>query len=107
MHAPTRDIYTFPTRRSSDLPTFSGTCLLKGQGAAVNPTRIRTVARQLAGPPPRGAALTADADLLTRFLDRHDEAAFGDLVARHLPAVRAVCRSLLRDQNDADDAIQA
>src|SRR5947208_10418901 len=74
MHAPTRDIYTFPTRRSSDLPTFSGTCLLKGQGAAVNPTRIRTVARQLAGPPPRGAALTADADLLTRFLDRHDEA---------------------------------
>jgi RNA polymerase sigma factor (sigma-70 family) len=49
----------------------------------------------------------SDADLLTRFLDRHDEAAFEDLVARRLPAVRAVCRSLLRDPNDADDAVQA
>src|SRR5207237_5867120 len=78
------------------------------QGAAVNPTRIRTVARRLAaGPPDRGTPPAADADLLTRFLDRHDESAFEALVARHLPAVRAVCRSLLRDPNDADDAVQA
>lgn len=74
----------------------------------MNPTRIRTVARRLAvGPPDRGAPPAADADLLTRFLDGHDESAFEDLVARHLPAVRAVCRSVLRDPNDADDAVQA
>jgi RNA polymerase sigma factor (sigma-70 family) len=73
----------------------------------VNPTRIRTVTRRLAaGPRDRGAP-AADADLLTRFLAGHDESAFEDLVALHLPAVRAVCRSLLRDPNDADDAVQA
>ena len=45
--------------------------------------------------------------LLGRFLTGHDEDAFGAIVARHLPAVRAVCRSVLRDANDADDATQA
>ena len=73
----------------------------------MNPTRIRTVTRRLAAPPDRGAKLAADADLLSRFLDAHDETAFEALVARHLPCVRAVCRSLLRDPNDADDAVQA
>jgi RNA polymerase sigma factor (sigma-70 family) len=74
----------------------------------VNSTRIRTIARQLAaGPRDPSTSPPADADLLTRFLDRHDESAFEDLVARHLPAVRAVCRSVLRDPNDADDAVQA
>jgi RNA polymerase sigma factor (sigma-70 family) len=74
----------------------------------VNTNRIRTVTRRLAaGTADRGAPPAADADLLTRFLDRHDESAFEDLVVRHLPAVRAVCRSLLRDPNDADDAVQA
>src|SRR5262245_63631041 len=78
-----------------------------GQGGAVNPTRIRSVARRLAAVPPDRGVLTPDAELLTRFLDAHDEAAFEALAARHLPAVRAVCRSLLRDPNDADDAVQA
>lgn len=74
----------------------------------MNPNRIRTVARRLAVTPrDRGTPPAADAELLTRFLDRHDECAFEDLVRRHLPAVRAVCRSLLRDPNDADDALQA
>src|SRR5581483_7508531 len=57
-------------------------------------------------PPDRGIS-APDAELLTRFLDARDEIAFEALVARHLPAVRAVCRSVLRDPNDADDAIQA
>ena len=74
----------------------------------MNPNRLRAVARRLAAAPrtrePTGAA---DAELLGRFLDRHDEEAFADLVARHLPAVRAACRCLLRDPNDADDATQA
>jgi RNA polymerase sigma factor (sigma-70 family) len=74
----------------------------------VNPTRIRTVARRLAvAHQDCSATARSDHDLLTRFLDVHDEAAFEGLVTRHLPAVRAVCRSVLRDPNDADDAVQA
>jgi RNA polymerase sigma factor (sigma-70 family) len=73
----------------------------------VTPTRLRTVARRLAASPVPAGPPASDAELLTRFLDRHDEAAAGALVARHLPAVRAVCRSVLRDPHDADDAAQA
>lgn len=72
----------------------------------MTPPRVRTVARRLA-PPPDPAARVADAELLGRFLDARDEPAFAALVSRHLPAVRAVCRSVLRDPNDADDATQA
>ncbi len=55
------------------------------------------------------AGLT-DGQLLERFagLPDHDaEAAFAALVSRHGPMVRRVCRSLLADSNDADDAFQA
>ena len=72
----------------------------------MNSTRFRSVTRRLAVAPPHGPS-ASDAELLTRFLDAHDESALGELVDRHLPAVRAVCRSLLRDPNDADDAVQA
>jgi len=70
------------------------------------PSRARTIALR-AAPRPDPTARAADAELLGRFLDARDEAAFTSLVARHLPAVRAVCRSVLRDPNDADDATQA
>ena len=70
-------------------------------------TRLRTVVRRLAAPPTPCGPPAADAELLARFLDAHDEEAVGVLVARHLPAVRAVCRSVLRDPHDADDAAQA
>ena len=36
-----------------------------------------------------------------------DESAFEALVARHGPMVLGVCRQLLRDPNDVDDAFQA
>ena len=48
-----------------------------------------------------------DADLLARFRSHRDEAAFAALVARHAPAVRAVCRNWLRCPADVDDATQA
>lgn len=49
----------------------------------------------------------SDAELLTRFLDLKEEAAFEALVLRHTPGVRAVCRSWLRSEADIDDAAQA
>jgi RNA polymerase sigma factor (sigma-70 family) len=48
-----------------------------------------------------------DAELLARFLDNRDEAAFEALVVRHAPAVRAACRGWLRSAADVDDAAQA
>lgn len=74
----------------------------------MNSTRLRSVTRRLAAAPPDpGGPPATDANLLSRFLDRQDEAAFELLVARHLSGVRAICRSVLRDRNDADDAVQA
>jgi RNA polymerase sigma factor (sigma-70 family) len=55
----------------------------------------------------RAAVDTADAILLERFAGQHDENAFAVLVHRHGPLVFAVCRSLLRDSHDAEDAFQA
>ena len=49
----------------------------------------------------------SDAELLTQFRQTRDEVAFAILVARHTPAIRAVCRSWLRSAADIDDAAQA
>ena len=49
----------------------------------------------------------ADRELLARFLRERDEAAFEELVGRHGPMVRAVCRRILGPTADADDAVQA
>jgi Sigma-70 region 2 len=45
--------------------------------------------------------------ILERFVARRDEAAFAILVERHGPMVLAVCRGVLKDVNDAEDAFQA
>jgi RNA polymerase sigma-70 factor (ECF subfamily) len=49
----------------------------------------------------------SDAELLERFVSRRGEEAFAALVERHGPMVRGVCRAVLRDPHDADDAAQA
>jgi len=56
-----------------------------------------------------GGAVTgfSDAQLLERFVSGHDAPAFEALVARHGPMVLSVCRGILKDQNDAEDAFQA
>ncbi len=48
-----------------------------------------------------------DGELLERFVSRHDEAAFAALVALHGPLVLGVCRRILRDQHEIEDAFQA
>jgi RNA polymerase sigma factor (sigma-70 family) len=54
-----------------------------------------------------GRADLSDGQLLERFLQQREEAAFEGLVSRHGSLVLGVCRSLLRDPHDADDAFQA
>jgi RNA polymerase sigma factor (sigma-70 family) len=48
-----------------------------------------------------------DRDLLREFLDTKAEAAFAALVRRHGPMVMRVCRRILGNVDDADDAAQA
>jgi RNA polymerase sigma factor (sigma-70 family) len=51
----------------------------------------------------------SDSQLIARFLARGDDganAAFEGLVERHGPMVMHVCRGLLRDEHDAEDAFQ-
>jgi RNA polymerase sigma-70 factor (ECF subfamily) len=51
-------------------------------------------------------ALT-DGQLLARFVERREEAVFEAIVGRHGPMVWGVCRRVLRDHHDAEDAVQA
>jgi RNA polymerase sigma factor (sigma-70 family) len=52
------------------------------------------------------AAGIPDADLLKRYVHERDEAAFETLVRRHGPMVLGVCRRLLHNPHDAEDAFQ-
>jgi RNA polymerase sigma factor (sigma-70 family) len=55
----------------------------------------------------RDGAGLSDAQLLEGFLTRRDEAAVEAIVRRHGPMVMGVCRRVLHDRHDAEDAFQA
>ncbi len=49
----------------------------------------------------------SDGQLLALFVQHRDEDAFTALLNRHSPMVMGVCRRILRDEHDAEDAYQA
>src|SRR5437762_13329170 len=66
------------------------------------PTLIQQLRKAVGeGPPP------TDGQLLTSFIEQQDEASFRALVLRHGPMVWGVCRRVLRNDHDAEDAFQA
>jgi RNA polymerase sigma factor (sigma-70 family) len=55
----------------------------------------------------QGATELADLDLLKRYVEQRDEAALAALLCRHGPMVLGVCRRVLLNGHDAEDAFQA
>jgi RNA polymerase sigma factor (sigma-70 family) len=55
----------------------------------------------------QSALSLTDAQLLERFVGRRDEPAFAALMVRHGPMVLCLCRQMLRDAQEAEDAFQA
>src|SRR6516225_4245753 len=73
------------------------------------PSRALTAAleyiRQTAS---RGSGVeSTDGQLLERFVAQRDENAFGALIQRHGPLVLTVCRRVLNNTDDVEDAFQA
>jgi RNA polymerase sigma factor (sigma-70 family) len=70
--------------------------------------RLNAVLRNLhAAAFTQGAGGVTDAHLLERYLADRDEAAFEGILRRHGPMVLGVCRRVLRNDADAEDAFQA
>lgn len=72
--------------------------------ANADPTLLASQLRRMAGE--AGGGLP-DADLLRRYAEHRDPAAFEVLVWRHAPMVWAVCKRTLHHAQDAEDAFQA
>src|SRR5262245_24202245 len=65
---------------------------------------LQRIGRLLAA---HGARAWSDQELLIRFVDQRDEAAFAAMMERHGRLVLGLCRRILRNEADAEDAFQA
>jgi DNA-directed RNA polymerase specialized sigma24 family protein len=72
-----------------------------------NPQWSRTFGHFLRLESVRFAGVLSDAELLERFLNHRDEAAFEALTWRHGAMVLRVCRRILNNLHDAEDPFQA
>src|SRR5262249_45381111 len=81
-----------PQRRARSMATQQRDCVLAQRGRPVCPAQPRDC---------------SDRELLERFAAGGDEAAFAALVERHGQMVLGVCRRILNDWQDAEDAFQA
>src|SRR5262245_16526532 len=68
---------------------------------------LQPIVRQLRQANGEDPATASDGELLARFTAGRDELAFTALVSRHGPMVLGVCRRVLGDPHDAQDAFQA
>jgi len=84
----------------------AGRIILGRRMKTPNPEHLTAHLRALAlaGHPAGGLA---DAELVRRYVESRDEAAFEVLVWRHGPMVWGVCRGVCRHHQDAEDAFQA
>src|SRR5262245_24772517 len=69
--------------------------------------RMRNVLQHLRRSSLAGSESAGDGELLESFLLSGDEASLQALMRRHGPMVLGVCRRVLRDAHDAEDAFQA
>src|SRR5262245_35746646 len=68
---------------------------------------IRMVGRLRSSSVPRDGGCRTDGELLAAVISHSDDLAFECLVKRHGPMVLGVCRRILGNLHDAEDAFQA